>query len=108
MLGVLLAVSGIELAVAVRDMHEREDVTVMLIGAGCVLRIGTGGAFLLSSATALVFHLRRGAARAPSYLAQEQDDGKTGCAPASSGIRIGVSSTRRRCDMMLAAQKGVK
>jgi len=53
-LGVLLALSGVELAVACRDMTEKRDAAVMLIGAGLVLRKGTGPAFLISTLAAAV------------------------------------------------------
>ena len=47
-LGVLLALSGVELAISCRDMSEKRDTAVMLIGAGLVLRAGTGPAFVVS------------------------------------------------------------
>ena len=56
--GVLLAVSGIELAVPCRDMNGRRDVAVMLLGAGLVLTLGTGVAFVAALAAALVLRLR--------------------------------------------------
>ena len=47
-LGVLLALSGVEHAISCRDMSEKRDTAVMLIGAGLVLRAGTGPAFVVS------------------------------------------------------------
>ena len=58
MLGVLLAVGGVELAVSVRDMERRNDVAVMLIGAGVVIQIGTGVGFVAALAAAKAFELR--------------------------------------------------
>jgi hypothetical protein len=52
--GVLLALSGLELAVPCRDMSHRGDVAVMLLGAGLVLKLGTGIAFALSMIAAAV------------------------------------------------------
>ena len=57
-LGVLLAVGGVELAVSVRDMERRDDVAVMLIGAGVVIQIGTGAGFVAALAAAKAFELR--------------------------------------------------
>ena len=54
-LGVLLAVSGVELATACRDMQQKADFAVMLIGAGCVLKLGTGIAFLAAVAASVAF-----------------------------------------------------
>ena len=54
-LGVLLAVSGVELATACRDMQHKADFAVMLIGAGCVLKLGTGIAFLAAVAASVAF-----------------------------------------------------
>ena len=56
-LGVLLAVSGVELATCCRDMADKADFAVMLIGAGCVLKLGTGVGFLAAAAAALAFRL---------------------------------------------------
>ena len=57
--GVLLAVSGIELAVPCRDMSGRSDVAVMLLGAGLVLSpAGTGIAFVAAFCAALVLRCR--------------------------------------------------
>lgn len=57
--GVLLAVSGIELAVPCRDMSGRSDVAVMLLGAGLVLSpAGTGLAFVAAFCAALVLRCR--------------------------------------------------
>ena len=58
LLGVMLALSGTELAMSCSDQTERRDVATMLIGAGLVLRLGTGWAFLLSAAAAAAFRLR--------------------------------------------------
>ena len=58
-LGVLLALSGVELAVACRDVTERHNAAVMLIGAGLVLRLGTGPAFVISAAAAAALKQRR-------------------------------------------------
>ena len=56
--GVLLSVSGIELAVPCRDMSGRRDMAVMLLGAGLVLSpAGTGIAFLASLCAAVVLRL---------------------------------------------------
>ena len=38
-LGVLLAVSGVELATCCRDVTAKTDVAVLLVGAGCVLKL---------------------------------------------------------------------
>ena len=58
-IGVLLAVSGIELAVPARDMTGRRDTVVMLLGAGIVTtKLGIGAAFLISLAAAMVFKAR--------------------------------------------------
>ena len=51
-LGVLLAVSGIELGSHCRDLRSKPEVFVMLLGAGCVLKLGTGSAFVFSAAAA--------------------------------------------------------
>ena len=59
-LGVLLAVSGVELATACRDMQQKADFAVMLIGAGCVLKLGTGIAFLAAAAASVAFGRSRG------------------------------------------------
>ena len=61
-LGVLLAVSGVELAVSVRDLSEKKDAAVMLIGAGLVLQAGTGIGFLASigAVAAFKFQERQG------------------------------------------------
>ena len=47
-----------ELAVSVRDMERRDDVAVMLIGAGVVIQIGTGAGFVAALAAAKAFELR--------------------------------------------------
>lgn len=52
-LGVLLALSGVELAATCRDVAERHDAAVMLIGAGSVLQLGTGPAFVVSVVAAV-------------------------------------------------------
>ena len=57
-LGVLLAVSGIELAVAARDARSRADFAVTLLGAGLVLKLGTGMAFVGSILAAAILHAR--------------------------------------------------
>lgn len=54
-LGVLLALSGVELAVCCRDMDSKPDFALMLVGAGCVLKLGTGVAFCVAVATAAAF-----------------------------------------------------
>jgi len=59
-LGVLLALSGVELAVACRDMRAKADAAVMLIGGGLVLRLGTGPAFVLSLLAASAMRSREG------------------------------------------------
>lgn len=56
-LGVLLAVGGVELAACAQDVRGRYAFVVMLLGAGAVLKLGTGAAFLLSSAAAVTFHM---------------------------------------------------
>lgn len=61
-LGVLLAVSGVELATCCRDMQQKADFAVMLIGAGCVLKLGTGIAFLAAIAAAAAFRATHPAA----------------------------------------------
>ena len=61
-LGVLLAVSGLELSAACRDMRTRHEAAVMLLGAGGVLKLGTGASFVLSALAAAVV-LRRGRER---------------------------------------------
>jgi len=58
--GVLLALAGLELAVPSRDMTGRRDTAVMLLGAGLVLSMGTGVAFVTSLVAAVVLE-RRGA-----------------------------------------------
>ena len=58
-LGVLLAVSGIELAACCHDISGKFDMAVMLIGAGVTLKVGTGAAFLAAAAAAAVFRLAR-------------------------------------------------
>ena len=65
-LGVLLGVSGVELAACCRDMSEKPDFAVMLVGAGCVLKLGTGVGFLAACATALAFRFDL-PERAPSW-----------------------------------------
>lgn len=60
-LGVLLAVAGIELAAHCRDLRSKHEVVVMLLGAGCVLKLGTGTAFVVSAAAAAVILRGRGA-----------------------------------------------
>jgi len=56
-LGVLLAVGGVELAACARDVRGRCGFVIMLIGAGSVLRLGTGAAFVISCTAAAVFRL---------------------------------------------------
>lgn len=56
----LLALAGLELAVPCRDMTGRRDAAVMLLGAGLVLSMGTGVAFVTSLVAAVVLE-RRGA-----------------------------------------------
>ncbi len=56
-LGVLLAVSGIELAACCRDLSEKADFAVMLVGAGIVIKVGTGIGFLGACLTAAAFKL---------------------------------------------------
>jgi hypothetical protein len=58
-LGILLAVSGVELAVSVRDQNDKTDVVVMLIGAGLVLKAGTGVGFVISLLAAAAFDFQR-------------------------------------------------
>ena len=58
-LGVLLAVSGVELAVSIRDQKDKSDVAIALIGAGVVLQAGTGIGFLVSLAAAAAFDLQK-------------------------------------------------
>jgi hypothetical protein len=54
-LGVLLAVSGVELAACCRDMRTKPEAAVMLVGAGCGLQLGTGIGFLAAAAAAAAF-----------------------------------------------------
>lgn len=54
-LGVLLAVGGVELAACARDVRGRCGFVIMLSGAGSVLRLGTGAAFLISCTAAAAF-----------------------------------------------------
>ena len=58
-LGVLLAISGLELAVACRDVIGRREAAVMLLGAGLVLKHGTGAGFVGSILAALLLRARR-------------------------------------------------
>ena len=53
-LGVLLAISGLELAVACRDVIGRREAAVMLLGAGLVLKHGTGAGFVGSILAVIV------------------------------------------------------
>ena len=58
-LGVLLAVGGIELAMHCRgDNFSRHGTVVVLIGAGITLSLGTGAAFVGSFVAAWVFSFR--------------------------------------------------
>jgi len=57
-LGVLLALSGVELASACRDMTERRDAAIMLIGGGLVLHVGTGPASIISLLVAVMLKCR--------------------------------------------------
>ena len=58
-LGVLLAVSGVELASCCRDQRDKEGFAIMLIGAGTVLKLGTGVGFVAAVAAAATFRLSR-------------------------------------------------
>ena len=68
-LGILLAVSGVELAVSVRDQNDKTDVVVMLIGAGLVLKAGTGVGFVISLLAAAAFDFSTGG-KQPSHNRQ--------------------------------------
>ena len=59
-LGVLLAASGVELALAARDVSAKDDAAVMLLCAGCVLQLGTGAAFVAAMAAVGALRLRSG------------------------------------------------
>ena len=59
-LGVLLALSGVELAACCRDTTDKYAFTIMLIGAGCVLSLGTGVAFVAAALAALAFRISHG------------------------------------------------
>ena len=74
-LGVLLAVSGVELATCCRDMQRKPDFAVILIGAGCVLKLGTGIAFLAAAAAAAAFRLTHPRPRASSSEAAPSTEG---------------------------------
>ena len=76
-LGVLLGVSGIELAACCRDMRAKPDFAVMLVGAGCVLKLGTGIGFLAACATALAFRFTHPRPPPPSAAGSAQGQG--GC-----------------------------
>ena len=76
--GVPLALSGLELAVPCRDMSHRGDVAVMLLGAGLVLKLGTGIAFVLSMIAAAVLTLT-------GVRASSNSSGETGTGGASAG-----------------------
>jgi len=58
-LGVLLAVSGLELASSARDVDGKDSAAVMLVGAGFVLKVGTAAGFSVSWATAVGLEWRR-------------------------------------------------
>ena len=77
-LGVLLGVSGIELASCCRDMSEKPDFAVMLVGAGCVLKLGTGVGFLAACATALAFRFTYPRGRPASATGSQTAQGQ-GC-----------------------------
>mmetsp|Transcript_25897 Transcript_25897/g.42783 ORF Transcript_25897/g.42783 Transcript_25897/m.42783 type:complete len:138 (+) Transcript_25897:1-414(+) len=62
-LGVLLAVSGIELATSCADIRCKADLAVALAEAGIVIRYGTGQAFIVSLA---ISALLRALVRRPS------------------------------------------
>jgi len=74
-LGVLLGVSGIELAACCRDMTEKADFAVMLVGAGCVIKLGTGVGFLAACATALAFRFTYPRGRTASATGAAQGEG---------------------------------